>query len=75
MRLRVGGRGLEVFAGFGANPGVNVSAAGIQVRHGKGLVVLLTIPGIPDSLVSLDGLLVRPAARRIVGNIIAGLAG
>jgi hypothetical protein len=71
--LRVGGRGLEVFAGFGTNPGVNVSAAGIRVRHGKGSVVLLTIPGIAESLVSLDGLLVRPAARRIVGNIIAGL--
>lgn len=73
--LRVGGRGLEVFAGFGANPGVNVSAAGLRLRHGKGSVVLLTIPAIAESLVSLDGLLVRPAARRIVGNIIAGLPG
>jgi beta-galactosidase len=73
--LRVGGRGLEVFAGFGTNPGVNVSAAGIRMRHGKGSVVLLTIPGIAESLVSLDGLIVRPAARRMVGNIIAGLPG
>ncbi len=72
--LQLSAGGMDVFAGFGSNPGTQVSIAGCTIPHGKGTVVLLTIPGIVESLENINGPITRPISRRMLANLLIGPA-
>ncbi len=66
----VPGKPLEVMVGYARDHEDKVGAACATIRHGKGLIILPSIPGLREALTDKSANLTQPIAHRLLGNAL-----
>ena len=61
---------MEVLIGYGRSHEAQVGVGACVIKCGKGMVVLPSLPGLRDALVSAKASITQPVAQRILGNAL-----
>ncbi len=64
---------MDVMIGYGRDHEAYVGVGGAVMQYGKGLIVLPSLPGLRDALVSTAAEITQPVAQRLLGNSLRAM--